>query len=144
METEALNSLEVDTLLRERGWGTLSFAADHEAYAVPMAFGYDGGALYFQLEYNDDSRKMAYLDATDVATFTTCRETTPVACVMARGTVERVSPEEREAASEALAANAVLPALNVNPEQSVEELSISFYQLRPTELSGRRFGVRAT
>ncbi|MUV59143.1 pyridoxamine 5'-phosphate oxidase family protein [Halogeometricum sp. CBA1124] len=126
----------VDALLTEAGSGVLSLADGAETYAVPESFGYDGDALYFQLVYHETSRKMAFVRATEVATFTVYTDD-PAESVLVRGRLERVPDADRAAASAAMADNAEIPALNVYPDTEAEDLSMAFYRLIPETVSGR-------
>ncbi|MHB9288894.1 pyridoxamine 5'-phosphate oxidase family protein [Halobacteriales archaeon Cl-PHB] len=141
MPVEALSADEVDALLREHGAGVLSFTDGEESYAVPEAFGYDGDSLYFQLVYDDDSRKMAFVETTEVATFTLYTEGDPAESVVARGPLERVPESETMVASNTIAENADIPTLNVVTDAELADLSFDYYRLRPTELTGRTFGL---
>lgn len=65
-----MQETEIDFFLRSQGYGTLSLAADGDAYGVPVSFGYDGDHLYFIfLQFGVDSQKRAFADATDTASF---------------------------------------------------------------------------
>ncbi|WP_336135791.1 pyridoxamine 5'-phosphate oxidase family protein [Natronomonas amylolytica] len=138
---EELGREECDELLREMGSGVLSLTDGAETYAVPMSFGYDGGNLYFQFVYDEDSRKASFIESTDVSTFTVYTETPPRSVVV-RGTLEPVTDDEALAAA-ALSKNAVIPSLNVGPEESVDDLVFEFYQLSPEEITGRAFEMFA-
>ncbi|WP_227261196.1 pyridoxamine 5'-phosphate oxidase family protein [Salarchaeum japonicum] len=140
MGTAELDATAIDDVLTERGTGTLSLATDDDAYAVPQSFGYDGDALYFQLIYDEDSEKMARIEATDVASFTAYSEAPPRS-VLARGPIEAVSGDGESAATAAIAENAWLPTVNVIPERGFDELDSAYYRLRPRKLTGRSFGV---
>jgi len=130
---------EVSAYLEEHGSGVLSLSADGETYAIPESFGYDGGNLYFQLVYGDDSEKMAFLETTEIATFTVSAEE-PAQSVIVRGTLEEVPDEQVVVATNAIAENAALPTLNVLPDETLEDLAMDLYRLTPQEQSGRKFG----
>jgi len=139
MTVTELSRNEIDEILRNVGAGVLSLADARDTYAVPESFGYDGEHLYFQPVYDDDSDKMAFIEATDLATFTVFTER-PAESVIARGRLAPVPDDKSILAQRALAANATIPALNVSPDTSIEELDCTLYRLTPAELSGRRFG----
>ena len=42
-----MTDTEVDAFLREQGTGVLALAADGDAYAVPISFGYEAGRAVF-------------------------------------------------------------------------------------------------
>jgi len=131
---------EVDDFLRRQGSGTLSLADGAESYAVPESFGYDGEHLYFQLVQTDDSRKMQFIETTEVATLTAWHEEPPRSVVV-HGAIEPVPETEEAAAANAIAENAMVPTLNVLPDCTLEELGMTYYRLIPAEQSGRKFGV---
>jgi len=136
--TEKMNRSAIDELLRAEGAGVLSLTDGAETYAIPESFGYDGTYLYFQFAHEDDSRKMAFLDTTDVATFTVFT-TDPAESVQARGRIEAVPASEHDAAAAALAENAIVPTMNVIPDTPVDDLSMAFYRFVVDSLSGRVF-----
>jgi nitroimidazol reductase NimA-like FMN-containing flavoprotein (pyridoxamine 5'-phosphate oxidase superfamily) len=140
MATTRMSRSEIDDFLENRGTGVLSLAYETDAYAVPESFGYDGEHLYFQLVYDDDSRKMACIDATDTVTFTAFTQTPPRS-VIVRGALEAVSAEDEPLATEVIAENADVPTLNVLPDSQLEDLTTEHYRLVPEELSGRKFGA---
>lgn len=140
MDAASMSDDEIDSFLRERGSGTLSLTDKQETYAVPESFGYDGDYLYFQFVHSDDSHKMAFLETTDVATFTTFTDNRPGQSVIVRGPIEPVAKEDEVCASRAFSANSVVPMLNVSVDKSVDELSFEFYKLCPVDISGRKFG----
>jgi nitroimidazol reductase NimA-like FMN-containing flavoprotein (pyridoxamine 5'-phosphate oxidase superfamily) len=133
---------EISEFLKEHGSGVLSLSDGGETYAVPESFGYDGGSLYFQLVYTDDSHKMTYIETTEIATFTVSDED-PAQSVIIRGPLNKVPDDQVVVATNAIAENAALPTLNVLPDTSLEDLEMEFYQLTPTEQSGRKFGTIA-
>jgi nitroimidazol reductase NimA-like FMN-containing flavoprotein (pyridoxamine 5'-phosphate oxidase superfamily) len=139
MTVTELRRDEIDTILRDAGAGVLSLADGRDTYAVPESFGYDGEHLYFQPVYDDASDKMAFVEATDLATFTVFTER-PAESVIVRGRLVPVGDDETILAQRAIAANATIPALNVSPDTPIEELDCTLYRLTPEELSGRRFG----
>ncbi|MCD2204488.1 pyridoxamine 5'-phosphate oxidase family protein [Halobacterium sp. KA-6] len=141
--TTELSCDEIDTLLRESGAGVLSLTDGKETYAIPESFGYDGDHLYFQFVHHPDSQKMAFLETTDTATLTVYTDT-PSKSVIVRGPVEPVPDDDQTIASTAIAENADIPTLNVYPEHSPDELLMTFYQLSPTERSGRKFNEVTT
>lgn len=133
-----MDSAAIDRLLYETGAGVLSLSDGGETYAIPESFGYDGAVLYFQFVWDDDSRKMAFADTTDVATVTVFSER-PARSVVVRGPLEAVPDDDEPIASTAIAENADIPTLDVVPDRAPAELDMGFYRLVPDERSGRRF-----
>ncbi|WP_178916072.1 pyridoxamine 5'-phosphate oxidase family protein [Natronomonas gomsonensis] len=136
--TTKMSRSAIDELLRAEGAGVLSLTDGAETYAIPESFGYDGTHLYFQFAHEDDSRKMAFLETTDVATFTVFT-TDPAESVQARGRIEVVPEAEHATAAAAIAENATVPTMNVIPDTPVDDLSMAFYRLVVDSLSGRVF-----
>lgn len=136
--TEELDQGSIDRLLRTHGTGVLSLTNGADAYAVPQSFGYDGDTLYFQLATDADSRKLAFIEATETASFAVYT-TDPSRSVVVDGPLESVSADERAAAATAVAENAEIPTLDVHPERPPSDLDFEFYRLRPTHRSGRAF-----
>lgn len=139
MVAEPLTDEEIDRFLEEAGTGVLSLADGSDTYAVPMSFGYDGKNLYFQFVYTDGSRKLSFFETTGTATFTTYSTDEPARSVVVRGTLQVVPDEEEIVASIAIIENAATPTLNVTTSETLEEVSFDYYQLAPSEISGRRF-----
>ncbi|MEF8855836.1 MAG: pyridoxamine 5'-phosphate oxidase family protein [Haloplanus sp.] len=139
MTAHELSRDEIDASLRDAGAGVLSLTDGGETYAVPESFGYDGDHIYFQSVYTDDSRKMAFIETTDLATLTVFTEC-PAESVIVRGRLGAVPDDEAIPARRAIAANATIPALNVSPDTPTEDLEFTLYRLAPEEISGRRFG----
>ncbi|WP_276300073.1 pyridoxamine 5'-phosphate oxidase family protein [Halorussus lipolyticus] len=123
--------------LEGQGWGCLTLADGGEAYSVPLSFGYDGDStLYFQVQTDDDSDKMAYLDATTTATFLVPEVQPPEwSSVIVRGAVEKVPDDEADEAYSAFADNAWFPACPWTNDKDPAE--VEFYKLEADELTGR-------
>jgi nitroimidazol reductase NimA-like FMN-containing flavoprotein (pyridoxamine 5'-phosphate oxidase superfamily) len=60
---------EIDAVLEEQGFGTLSLADGASAYGVPISFGYDGDSRLFLylIRFGDTSKKLDYADRTETA-----------------------------------------------------------------------------
>ncbi|WP_132061081.1 pyridoxamine 5'-phosphate oxidase family protein [Halorussus amylolyticus] len=136
--TVKMSKSKIDRLLEEANAGVLSLTDGAETYAVPESFGYDGEYLYFQFVYDEESQKMAFINTTEIATITIFSEN-PAQSVVVRGRLEQVPKADQSRAAAAIAENAEIPTLNVLPETTPEELSMTFYRLKPTEFSGRIF-----
>lgn len=65
--TVGMDETELEALLRTHRTGSLALADAGEAYAVPVAYHYEDGAVYFRLGEHEDSEKMAFLDTTERA-----------------------------------------------------------------------------
>lgn len=76
--------------------------------------GYDGDYLYFQFVAADDSKKMRFIDTTEIATVTVFTET-PSESVVARGPLEEVPPDKHPHAAKAVAENATMPTFDIHP-----------------------------
>lgn len=143
MTVQEMTHAEIDAALRETGSGVLSLAEGAETYAVPGSFGYDGRHLYFQFVHEASSHKVAFAEATDIATLTIFSEQ-PAVSVVVQGTIDRVLDTDQVDAVDALAANARMPHFNVSPDSPAEDMEFDFYRLTPTDRSGRRFGASET
>ncbi|MDL0132272.1 pyridoxamine 5'-phosphate oxidase family protein, partial [Halobacterium salinarum] len=132
--TTELSRAESDTLLRESGVGVLALTNGAEAYSIPESFGYAGETLYFQFVYKPDSKKMAFLETTETATFTVYDEQ-PAQSVLVQGPIEPVPEEDEPKAATAIAENASIPTLNIYPETTPDEVKVDYYRLLPAEIT---------
>jgi nitroimidazol reductase NimA-like FMN-containing flavoprotein (pyridoxamine 5'-phosphate oxidase superfamily) len=132
-----MNAEASASFLERLGWGCLTLADEGVAYSVPMSFGYDGDStLYFQAQTDEDSDKMAYLDATTTATFLASEVQPPDwTSVIVRGAIGKVPEEEVEEAYAAFAENAWFPACPWTPDKDPTE--VAFYKLEAQEVTGR-------
>lgn len=66
-----MDGIEITEFLEDHMAGVLGLAAGDEAYAIPVSFTYrpEDTACYFRFGYGPESRKQAFLEATDWATF---------------------------------------------------------------------------
>ena len=135
-----LDDPEIDDLLRELGVGILSMSADGVPYGVPLSFGYDGDALYFAfLGASADLRKETYAEQSDEASFTAV-DTGPDGAwrsVIVSGPLDRITPEEWDAAREAMLDNAYQSALLAEHELREHP---NVWTLDIEERSGRAIG----
>jgi nitroimidazol reductase NimA-like FMN-containing flavoprotein (pyridoxamine 5'-phosphate oxidase superfamily) len=138
--TTELSKEECDTLLCESGVGVLALTDGTEAYSIPESFGYDGETLFFQFVHKPDSKKIAFLETTETATFTVY-DNQPAQSVLVKGPIEPVSDEEETKAATAIAENASIPTLNVYPDTTPAEVTMDYYSLPPTEITGRQFNA---
>jgi len=138
--TTELSRAESDTLLRESGVGVLALTNSTEPYSIPESFGYDGETLYFQFVYTPESKKMAFLETTETATFTVYDEQ-PAKSVIVSGTLEPVPEDEEPKAATAITENASIPTLNVYPDTAPDEFAVDYYRLTPNSITGRQFNA---
>ncbi|WP_225336221.1 pyridoxamine 5'-phosphate oxidase family protein [Halomicrobium urmianum] len=141
MDAALMEQSKVESLLRDENTGVLSLSDGTETYAVPQSFAFDGEDLYFQLVHSEDSRKMSFIETTDMATFTVFTDDMTAYSVIVQGEIEAVPETEIVRASRAFSENSVVPMLNVSIHKSVDELDFDFYRLRPVEITGRKFGA---
>jgi nitroimidazol reductase NimA-like FMN-containing flavoprotein (pyridoxamine 5'-phosphate oxidase superfamily) len=137
MATELI-STECDAVLRESGVGVLALTDGDEAYSIPESFGYDGETVYFQFAHTPESKKMAFLETTETATLTVYDEQ-PAKSVLVQGPVEHVPEDKQPQAASAITENASIPTLNVSPETTLKDVTMNYYQLAPTTITGREF-----
>ena len=113
-----MDRAEIDDLLTERGIGVLSLANDGVPYGLPLSFGYDGAdRLYFLFAgHSAEGKKVRYAEGSaeasllvlDVASDNEWRS------AIVRGPFHRITPDEWEAAREAMLDNAYRPDLLVD------------------------------
>lgn len=134
-----MTDAEVESFLVERGVGVLALAADGDAYAVPISFGYDGDEyLYFDLiKFGTESRKLDYLAETSTA----CVVTSAVSSqfdwrsVVAFGALEPVPEAEETTMKAVMEDNAWYPSLFPGSEQMT---GVERYRLELDGVSGRK------
>ena len=135
-----LDDAEIDDLLREAGAGVLSMSADGVPYGVPLSFGYDGDACYFIfLGASADLRKETYAEQSDEASFTAV-DVGPEGAwrsVIVAGPLDRIGPDEWDAAREAMLDNAYQSDLLA--EHELQE-NPNVWALEIEERSGRAVG----
>ncbi|MFC6784575.1 pyridoxamine 5'-phosphate oxidase family protein [Halobaculum halobium] len=129
---------EVDERLGDCETGVLSLARDGEAYAVPVAFHYDGESLRFRLGDDGDSTKLAFADATATANFLAYGYETADDSwsVIARGPLRRVPEDAWETTAAADLDEWYVP-LRVFDE-AIEETELVGYELEIEAITGRR------
>ncbi|WP_162224555.1 pyridoxamine 5'-phosphate oxidase family protein [Halorussus amylolyticus] len=131
VHTFGMEAEELDELLRTGSVGVLALADDGDAYAVPVAYDYDGESLVVRLGASPDSEKMAHLESTDTATLVVHDEGTPSWSVLARGSLrERDDFDDRRV-------NRQFSALRVFDEE-IDEVDAAVYELEMSEVTGRR------
>lgn len=136
---ETLSEDELDSFLAGRGIGVLSLADDHDAYGVPISYGYDDEErrLFFAfLQPGAESRKEEFAEATDTATFTTyaVESEHEWTSAIVEGTLRRIDEDEWDALSDALERNAWHPDLFT---EAVPDRGIEGWELVIEDASGR-------
>src|SRR5215211_5240535 len=129
-----LSPERIEELLRTAIVGRIAccghgLAGDGRPYLVPLAYGYDGDAVY---AHSGPGRKLDFMRAEPRVTFEVDRATAPDRwqSVVAEGTFEEITdPEERRAALRTL----YLPPVDIPP---LGEHTVVF-RLRLTSKSGR-------
>lgn len=123
--------------LRTTTAGSLALADDGEAYAVPVAYYYDGEAVFFRLGAHAGSEKLAFVETTTRATllvYGVDDETDESWSVVVRGPLTRVEAAEAPDAAEL---NVTYTPMRVFGED-VADLEPVVYRLGPDEVTGRR------
>lgn len=134
----AMDEVEIDAFLREQGAGVLSLAADGEAYAVPLSFGYDTGrALFAYYTFGVESRKKAFTEATERACLAVqeVRGEDDWTSVLARGPLHELDVDEWDDLGATIDANAWSPDLSGLGDR---RLAIDGYELRIETATGLR------
>lgn len=139
--TIGMTEAEVHETLEESETGVLALADDNVAYAIPISQYFDGRSLFFRLGADGDSRKLAFVDATDEACFVCHGVDAPDDSwsVLAEGPIERVDhPTER--GFDDTTANERFGSLRVFDE-AIEAVDLVLFELRIEQLAGRRTTV---
>ncbi|MFC6722245.1 pyridoxamine 5'-phosphate oxidase family protein [Halovenus amylolytica] len=144
LQGRAMDTDGIEQLLRERGIGVLSLAADGTPYGIPMSFGYDsedGDHRLYTLfaGHSEDGRKVRYAEQSEVASFLTFDVDSDGGwrSVIVNGAFERITPDDWETAREAMADNAYRPQLLTNT--NVQE-DPRVWMLDIEEMAGRAIG----
>jgi nitroimidazol reductase NimA-like FMN-containing flavoprotein (pyridoxamine 5'-phosphate oxidase superfamily) len=133
-----MDDLKLDEFLQERGQGVLSLAREGDAYGVPVSFGYEDGTLYFVLlRFGADSEKIDFAEATRTATFSTFEfdDEYHWRSVVARGPLESVPAEDRDAVDDVMFDNARFASLFPHGEPITEHPR---YRLDPEMTTGQK------
>jgi nitroimidazol reductase NimA-like FMN-containing flavoprotein (pyridoxamine 5'-phosphate oxidase superfamily) len=110
---QQMDEQAVDAFLTDSGVGVLSMAAGDAGYGVPLSFGYDGDRLYFVfLGHSEEWQKVTYAEQSETASFLVFDvEPDQWRSVIVDGPLDRITPDEWDAAREAMADNAYRPDL---------------------------------
>ena len=132
----------IDRLLTEQGVGVLSLAADDEPYGLPLSFGYDAPDRVYLLfvGHSETGRKVRFAEAASEASFLVF-DVAPDGgwqSAILRGSLERITPPEWDAAREAMADNAYRPDLLVDVDERSDP---RVWRLAVEDRSGRSVGV---
>lgn len=132
--TVGMDEAAVEERLRTAETGVLSLAHGGEAYGIPVAYHWDGEAIIFRLGEHPDSEKVAFIDATERASFLVYHyaPSDESWSVLASGPIERLPPEEADLLE---AQDDFLP-LRIFGE-AMEELEPALYALEVESLTGR-------
>ncbi|MFC7068538.1 pyridoxamine 5'-phosphate oxidase family protein [Halobaculum lipolyticum] len=135
--TAGMTDDEVEERLRGGETGVLALARDDDAYAVPVAYRYDGDAIRFRLGDDGHSRKLAFAETTAEASFVVYGYEGPRDSwsVIATGPIRELSDEEW--AATAAEVDERYSPLRVFDE-AIEETELRGYELRVETLAGRR------
>lgn len=121
---------ELDELLRSGDVGVLALADEGDAYAVPVAYDYDGTSLVLRLVDFEGSEKMQYLEATGTATFVVHGGDPPWSIVVQGHLRERVGYDETRI-------NEEFPPVRLFDEE-IDETEEVVYELEMEEVTGRQ------
>lgn len=137
----SLDEEEIDTVLRESGYGFLGLANEDQPYVIPMSFGYDGDALYFQM--NSQGRKFEFMEGHSTAVFSVLDydPTTGVyKSILVEGELAAITDNDAGTAFETLAANAQFGTDLEVWGFPIQQADLMIFKLTPTTISGRVFG----
>ncbi len=140
--TYGMDDAEVDERLRTSQTGVLSLSKDGDAYTIPLAHVYDRGKLYFRLGRTADSRKRAFLEATETACYV-LYDTEPTAdpdeldswSILVTGRLAEV-PESKRERFDTAAINRSFTPIRVFDE-AIEEIEITIFELEIDTITGR-------
>lgn len=135
--TGGMTETEVDDRLRSSETGVLSLADGGRAYAVPVSYHYDDGSIFLRLGDDDHSEKLELVETTEEACFVVYGVDEPDESwsVVVTGTLREV-PDDDEA-YDPTEINERFSSLRVFDE-AVDELDVVLYELRISEVTGRR------
>jgi nitroimidazol reductase NimA-like FMN-containing flavoprotein (pyridoxamine 5'-phosphate oxidase superfamily) len=133
--TVGMSEEDVERHLSDAETGVLSLADGSRAYAVPVHCKYADGVLLFRLTDDDDSEKLAFLDATTEACFVLYEATNGDSwSVLARGSVASVDDPARY--DEAAINERFGPARVF--DEDVDDTDVRLFELDVESVTGRR------
>ena len=113
----------------------------HGGYGIPLSFGYDGDRLYFLFVGHSEAwKKVTYAEQSETASFLVFEVEADGQwrSVIVEGPLERVTPDEWDAAREAMADNAYRPDLLTDADPTENP---RVWVLDAREKSGRAVGA---
>ncbi|MFC6733408.1 MULTISPECIES: pyridoxamine 5'-phosphate oxidase family protein [unclassified Haladaptatus] len=138
--TEGMSERDVDRMLKSTETGVLALSRGGEAYAIPVAFHYDGERIIIRLGRHQGSEKMAFIETTTQACLT-CYDYDPPDdswSIIARGSLRELTGAERATYDDATVNEAFIPIRIFG--EATEELEPALFELEIRELTGRRTG----
>lgn len=134
MDEKAINAF-----LREEGVGVLSLTDGHEAYGVPVSFGYDGedNCYFVFLRVGEQSKKEGFAEQTDRASLTVydVRSKHVWTSVIVSGSLHEIADDEWSDLETAIEDNAWYPSLFSEAEPMRD---IQGWKLQIDEVTGQR------
>ena len=123
--------------LEQTGVGVLSLAKESDAYAVPIAYHYDGDSVFLRFAFEGDSTKREYLEATSEACLCLygIESDDENWSVLVQGTLRQLTGTERDR-FDALTVNETFERLHVF-DQAIEAIDIEVYELLADSITGR-------
>ena len=135
VETIGMTEHELEDHLRGVETGVLALADGGDAYAVPVSFRYDEGRFLLRMTDDGDSEKLAFLRATESATFVAFgQDGTDSWSVLARGPIAELGDEEARALREDPEAFGAVRVFDEDPS----EIDVRLFELEAESLTGRR------
>lgn len=136
----ALEQSDIDGFLKDHGLGVLSLADADQAYAIPIAFAYDGeqNRCFFRFIMGEDSRKRDFVATTDRASLAVYEWKTQNqwTSVVMNGPIRPVAESELTVAASLfsdIGEEAALKTFN----RPITEYDTAWYNLEPDEITGR-------
>lgn len=135
VETIGMSESELADHLHGVETGVLALADGGDAYAVPVSFRYDDGRLLLRMTDDGDSEKLAFVLATERATFVAFgQDGTDSWSVLARGPLAELEDEEAEAYRGDLDALGAVRVFDEDPAG----IEVRLFELVAESLTGRR------
>lgn len=138
--TFGMTESEVREALETTETGVLALASTGAAYAVPVGFHYEDGAVFLRLTDDGESKKLSYVDDTTEACVLLYADDPPDESwsVVAVGPIRELSDAELEAFDEATVRERFgKPRIF---DEDLDALEWSVYELEIEELTGRKTG----
>ncbi len=137
--TVGMDGAELEEALGSHGVGVLSLADGGRAYGVPVHYHYDDGSIFLRLIDDEASEKMAFLDATEEASFLVYghdEASDESWSVVATGVLCRLTDDERERFDDA-EINEDFGPMRIFGE-TVPDIDVAIYEFVDEEITGRR------